>query len=233
MIKEFQYSFQDLEITYNDISELLGYYKTEIPDPFSEIIEIALKESSRLIEIKAAYIYFNQVNIDTENQEIIIGDQSFTPGETVVSQLRGATSIAIYICTAGNEIYESSVLLNKSGDHLLSYVLDIIGSLAAERAKEKLINGLESEVTQNGLNISDPNSPGHSDWNIAEQRKIFSLLPENFCGVQLTETLLMKPIKSVSGIIGIGKALSHESHQCYSCSDTDCIYGKLKRRKKN
>jgi hypothetical protein len=40
---------------------------------------------------------------------------------------------------------------------------------------------------------------------VAEQHKLFSLLPPGICGITLSDSALMHPIKSVSGITGIGK----------------------------
>ncbi len=233
MIKEFQYSFQDLEITFNEISELLGYDQDEIPDPFSEMIGMALNESPHLCQIKAAYKRVTKIHSIIENQQIVIDDQTMMPGKLAFKQLSKASSIAIFLCTAGDDISTRPNELINPGDHILNYIFDIIGSLAAEKAKEKLIKELETDMKQEGLNISDVYSPGHCEWNIAEQEKLFSLLPKNFCGVQLSKSLLMKPVKSVSGIIGIGNALSRKSNQCKTCSDTDCIYGRIKQQKKN
>jgi hypothetical protein len=81
------------------------------------------------------------------------------------------------------------------------------------------------------LGISDRFSPGYCDWNVSEQHKLFNLLPESFCGIHLSESSLMNPIKSVSGIIGIGENLKQLGYQCYWCNDPNCIYGKTKRKK--
>jgi hypothetical protein len=41
----------------------------------------------------------------------------------------------------------------------------------------------------------------------------------------------MHPIKSVSGITGIGKDCKQMGYQCNWCTDSDCFVGKIKRRK--
>jgi cobalamin-dependent methionine synthase I len=47
-------------------------------------------------------------------------------------------------------------------------------------------------------------SPGYGDWPIADQEKIFAVLdPDKNIGVKLTDSHIMIPEKSTSGIMGI------------------------------
>ncbi|MCK7538940.1 MAG: hypothetical protein MZV63_52410 [Marinilabiliales bacterium] len=47
--------------------------------------------------------------------------------------------------------------------------------------------------------ITNRFSPGYCGWDVAEQHKLFSFFKDNFCGITLTESALMNPVKSVSG----------------------------------
>jgi hypothetical protein len=67
---------------------------------------------------------------------------------------------------------------------------------------------------------------------MAEQNKLFSFLPEGFCGVTLSESALMIPLKSISGVIGIGKEVMFNQYSCSDCNDANCIYRKIKYREK-
>ncbi len=233
MIREFSYTFQDQEIVLEDIAELLGFSRDEVPDPFPKLIKLALKEAPGLCKIRAGFKLFASVEIDSAQQKIVIEDQAFYPGKTIFSQLKKATSIAIFTGTAGNDISFRSKQLADNGNQLLSYVIDVIGSLVAEKTVNKLTSELEKEFKTSELNISDPYSPGYCNWNISEQEKLFALLPGNFCGITLSESLLMHPLKSVSGFIGIGETLKQEGYQCNRCNDVNCLYGRIKRQKKN
>jgi hypothetical protein len=59
---------------------------------------------------------------------------------------------------------------------------------------------------------------------VADQHKLFSFFPENCCGVSLTESALMHPIKSVSGIIGLGKEVRYREYTCNLCGLAECFY---------
>ncbi|NSW95142.1 MAG: methionine synthase, partial [Bacteroidales bacterium] len=87
---------------------------------------------------------------------------------------------------------------------------------------------LERRLAAEGLNITNRFSPGYCGWDVAEQHKLFSLLPGNFCKIRLTESALMDPIKSVSGIIGAGLHVKRRPYTCNFCDMKDCIYRRLK-----
>lgn len=94
---------------------------------------------------------------------------------------------------------------------------------------DKIQDEMEQHLRQYGLNITDRYSPGYCGWNVDEQQKLFSLFPDKFCGVTLTPHSLMQPVKSVSGIIGIGPEVSRKGYTCNVCDMANCIY----RKKKN
>ena len=50
------------------------------------------------------------------------------------------------------------------------------------------------------------------------------VLHDNFCGITLTESALMVPMKSVSGIIGVGKTVQRVDYTCDLCGMKDCTY---------
>jgi hypothetical protein len=232
MIKEFQYSFNELEILNSDIEELLGFEEGAIPEPFPELIASALSYAPTICNIKAGYKIFNHTEVGTDKQSIRICDQLFNPSKVIITQFKNASSFALFICTAGAEITQHAKEVSENGDPLLSYVFDVIGSVTVEKATDKVQKSLEMESQKTGLHISDRFSPGYCEWSVAEQKKLFSLMPENFCGVSLSESSLMSPIKSVSGIIAIGNDMEQKGYQCHWCTEKNCIYGKIKRQKK-
>ena len=71
-------------------------------------------------------------------------------------------------------------------------------------------------------------SPGYCGWHVSEQQLLFPLFEGQTCGVRLTDSSLMVPIKSVSGIIGLGKEVRRLDYTCGLCDFKQCY----KRRKK-
>jgi hypothetical protein len=110
-------------------------------------------------------------------------------------------------------------------------VYDILGSITVEKATDNIQEFLAADCKASELGISDRFSPGYCEWSVSEQQMLFDLMPKRFCGVTLSESSLMSPIKSVSGIIAIGKGFNPKGYQCNWCNDKNCIYGKIKRKK--
>lgn len=232
VIKEFQFTFNELGVTKSDIEELLGFNGGVIPEPFPGLIEFALNEANAVCNIRGGFKIFDSAEVAVSSETIKIGNQVFNPSNIVKTQFKNAGSLALFIATAGAEISERAKNLTENGDPVSGYVFDVLGSVTVAKAAEKLLKMLETEMQVSGLTISDSFSPGYCEWSVAEQQKLFALMPENFCGVTLSESSLMWPIKSVSGMTAIGINLEHKGYQCYWCTDKDCFYGKIKRQKK-
>ena len=101
---------------------------------------------------------------------------------------------------------------------------DAIASQTVELAIDKVQCHLENELMTFGLKTTNRYSPGYCGWHVSEQQKLFSLLPDSFCDITLTESSLMMPIKSVSGIIGIGPHVKKIDYTCRLCDLKDCVY---------
>lgn len=232
MIKEFRYTFKELGIVNGDIGELMGFEDGVIPEPFPELIDFALNNFPPICSIKGGYKTFNSNEASIGKNTITINGQVFNPSKIIITQFKNASSLGLFICTAGPEISQLSKEVSGNGDPLLSYVYDLIGSITVEKVTDKIQNELEVECQKSGLKLSERFSPGYCDWNVAEQQMLFALMPENFCGVSLSESSLMSPIKSVSGIIAIGDQMERKGYQCLWCTDKNCMTGKIKRQKK-
>jgi hypothetical protein len=228
----FHFHFKDLGISPGEIEELMGFEPGESPEPFPLLIKEGLEMAPGYCQIKGGYQIFDAVEANQANETIRIGDQLFSPGKNVVSRFKNTSQAALFVCTAGIGISELSKQLSSKGDDLLAFVTDIIGSVTVEKAADKIQEKILEEVAPSGLGITDSFSPGYCNWSVAEQQKLFALLPPDFCGISLSESSLMNPIKSASGIIGIGTNCKQTGYQCSGCTDQQCIYGKIRRRKK-
>ncbi|QGY43367.1 methionine synthase [Maribellus comscasis] len=232
MITKLRYSFEELSLSLHEIEEYMGFEKGLSPDPFPELIKAGLLKASFLCNISGGIKVLSPAFVDKTNNQIRMGNTTFSPGKIVTARLFHANSAALFVCTAGNQISEHSKKISTEGDALTGYIFDTIGSLIVEKAVDKMQEWLKNKMAIHGLNISDRFSPGYCNWDVSEQQKLFSLLPPRFCGITLSSSSLMNPIKSVSGIIGIGPELKQKGYQCNWCDDLNCFYGKIKRQKK-
>jgi cobalamin-dependent methionine synthase I len=85
---------------------------------------------------------------------------------------------------------------------------------------------LEQEIE--GFRHTSRYSPGYCGWHLSEQRKLFRLLGDSPCGIELSDVCLMKPIKSISGIIGVGRNVKEKQYGCRYCEMETCYRKRIK-----
>ncbi len=225
----FHFRFPELGLTREKIARVMGYDDGIAPEPFDDIIEEVLDAAPDYCDITGGYVLRENIHIDRINQSIRIDDVTFDLKRIITNQLRKSEHVALFLCTAGAGIGEWSGKLMKSGDMIKGYVVDVTGSETVDAAMDIIQDGMEKELKVKGLKITERYSPGYCQWQVSEQKKLFSFFPENFCGVRLSPSSLMYPIKSISGIIGIGKEVKRKGYSCNLCDMKDCLY----RRKRH
>ena len=86
---------------------------------------------------------------------------------------------------------------------------------------------IRSDAEERGLGATRRFSPGYCGWSVAEQQELFSFLPDAFCGVTLTPSSLMIPVKTVSGIVGLGPGVVRSAYHCHVCDDDRCYHRRI------
>ncbi len=221
----FRFDFDELNISGDLLPPLMGYDDpVAAPEPVLESIGELLKNGQQICNIRGGYILYDKVHIDPVNNKVTCHDQEFTTEKIVTRQLKGSESAAWFLCTAGEEISGYTRRLIDEGDFMKGYVVDVMANVVVEAAMDRIQSSLEAAMEKSGHKITNRYSPGYCNWDIAEQKKLFSLFPENYLNITLSESCLMIPVKSVSGIIGIGKDVIFNNYTCHFCSDKACLY---------
>jgi hypothetical protein len=208
----------------------MGYQTGTAPEPVTQLINEVTEELLPLDGIKAEYRIFPLISLSREEKSLHIEDVVFNIKPIIYRQINEAEEAALFICTAGPVVGEKSSSNMKSGDLLRGYVYDVIGSEVVEAAVDIMQEELRKEVGVLGMKITNRFSPGYCGWDVAEQHKLFSFFKDNFSGITLTESALMNPVKSVSGVIGIGRNVRFTEYQCKLCGDKNCIYRNKKSK---
>ncbi|MGZ5424602.1 MAG: vitamin B12 dependent-methionine synthase activation domain-containing protein [Candidatus Aminicenantales bacterium] len=121
-----------------------------------------------------------------------------------------------YIITVGPDLERAA---SAQDDLLKQYYLEEMANFALEKSAAWLSSRLEERY---GLGPLSAMSPGSlEDWPISEQTKLFSIFgdTEQLVGVRLTDSRLMLPRKSISGIL----FPSEEGFQsCQLCDRAHC-----------
>jgi hypothetical protein len=148
-----------------------------------------------LVRMKAVY---DVSYIGVKDRETVeIGGVIFR-SRVLRHNLDRAQKVFPFILTAGPELERTAASL---GDLLRQYYLEEIANIVLEQAAGWLAEKLSRRWGFPGLSSMSPGSL--EDWPIREQSKLFSLFgdTEKSIGVKLTDSLLMIPRKSISGIL--------------------------------
>lgn len=165
--------------------------------------------------------------LDLQAGTLTVEGVTFQVGSQVCGYLKEATEAALFLCTAGALFSDEAHALNAAGDFLEAYIIDAIGSLTVERAMDRIHELLAQEQAARGLKITNRYSPGYCNWPLVDQRALFGFVGENPTGIVLSQSCLMHPIKSVSGVIGIGEKARRRAYGCVICQNKTCIYRRL------
>lgn len=221
----YHFNYQDLDIDPQKMEYLMGYAQPgSCPEPVTEMIHNILERAPKLVDLKGGLLKVDPVKVDRENRLLICREQVFHTGKIVTNHLRHSELAAWFICTVGEKLPNYSRIMMEQGDIMEGYVVDVAGNLIVEKAMDKMQEILEKELAEEGLKTTNRYSPGYCEWDIAEQKKLFSLFPNEFLGVHLTESCLMQPMKTVSGVIGIGKNVKNNPYTCNYCTQANCLY---------
>jgi hypothetical protein len=183
-----------------DILRSLGYPPEVTPLAYVvQSVEMLLKEAEAYLHPRGTYSLYEPTALTERSLE--------TGGATIVGDigaiLHGASRIAVFMVTVGDEIAREAKARCDSGDAFGGLVLDTIGSWAAELTMDALMAEMRSELAA-GESFSARYSPGFCGMDLDQQRVLFRLAPAGDIGISLLPTLFMQPLKSISGIVGLG-----------------------------
>jgi hypothetical protein len=228
ILKEYNLHPGQIGVDQKMVAKPMGLDAGCLQEPYRGIVHQCLAESAHYKNIRGGYRITERIGLDRAKKTITAEGITFYPGEQVFRYLEHSEMMAFFVCTAGNEVSDRTRELNQAGQYLEGYITDLIGSILVEKAMDIIHNMLRADVKESGLQATNRYSPGYCHWKVDEQRQLFRLFPAGFCGVRLSDSALMNPIKSVSGVIGIGKNVGYREYICDACTSVNCIYRDLR-----
>ena len=221
-------AFGELIIPVREIYSFMGFGENDEPDAVTAATTAQLlAEAATFLRPSFEYHFFDG-HISDSQQELVIegpsGTVTFSAGKIICRQLRSASRFAVFVATVGEGYFKWTDAVRSRDDVFQTYVADCIGSQVVESAADCMEKVLQGRLEADGLKRTNRYSPGYCGWHVSEQPKLFSLFPDrNPCGIELTDSCLMLPVKSVSGIIGIGPEARLMPYSCNICTMKMCF----------
>ncbi|MHB1134394.1 MAG: hypothetical protein ACYC4L_18645 [Chloroflexota bacterium] len=156
----------------------------------------------------------------------LAGGQRFT-SKKLSALLAGAESLGVMVGTIGDRLEEEVSRLFASAEYMEALTLDAIGTVAVEEVCQQIRSLIcRCHADPAGWRVGPSLGPGYQYWDVREQEVVFTLLPAASIDVQLTESCLMLPRKSLSAIVPLGRQLritaDEEEPPCRYCDRRDC-----------
>jgi len=185
-------------------------------------LEIKLKDI-----IKPRFSYRIGKVKSTDNGVVYVeGGLSFT-SSNLEKTMKDCNEIIFFIATIGDGIEEKIAQFTEENYLSKAYILDSMGSVTIENMVEEFYQAMRERYKSKGREVTFRFSPGYCDWSIKDQKKLFSFFEPHPTGVELTDSCLMQPRKSISGIFGILPPDTDSSflpyNPCSECSKKNCI----------
>lgn len=171
-----------IKIPQKKLLHRLGY-KSGADSQNSSINELISEEKSRLPKLLAPQAVYVVLDYQETNRHPIF---------------ESAEKVALCLCTIGSELEKTSSELIQQNEMLKGFILDSLGSEAAEEVAAQSDKIIAAQARKSGLWPSKRYSPGYGIWDIKEQKYLFEVLPAAEIGVSLSPSFMMNPRKSVS-----------------------------------
>ncbi|WP_295959378.1 vitamin B12 dependent-methionine synthase activation domain-containing protein [uncultured Alistipes sp.] len=212
--------FAELGLTPRGVWNSSGNAACALDEQTEELFRSVWNEIAAVC--RPCYGYEIYRNEGVSERTVGLGGVSLKTGPVITPCLKDAEEFALIVATAGAEFEALLRRIKASGDIVREFLADMVGSEIAEAIGTVLSRNLAAEQAERGYAVSNSYSPGYCGWHVREQQILFSLLPKHPCGITLSESCLMTPIKSISGIIAVGPRVIKAPYGCAICGRKDC-----------
>ncbi len=217
--------FEELRLTKKSVYTEMGYGNETPKEPVRLLVDELFNKAGTVVKPR---FYFQVSEGQIDQDRIICNSLILHVNHTIATLLKNSEKFIFFAATAGMEYQEVHNELSKGDDALTLFVWDALGSCIAEATGDVMEKSVEAELP--GMPHTNRFSPGYCGWHVSEQKILFSLLPSNVCGIQLNESALMYPIKSISGVMGAGLHVDTRKYGCQFCELDTCYKKRLKKR---
>jgi len=108
----------------------------------------------------------------------------FNTQKIIYHKIKKVEKISFFIGSADYELKNWSKQQMKSGDLVLGYIIDSVGSVAIEAAIGNIHDNFEDSLKKKNMFVTNRFSPGYCGWDVVEQHKLFSFCPDK-CAINI------------------------------------------------
>jgi len=176
---------------------LSGIDVTAVPEKYGDTV---IQAKSVVQDNLNIYIIYKCEDIkEIAADEVVLENGLVFSGKMPATILKDATQVVTCVITLAG----FQALIEKEPDFLVQYFMDTWGSAYVESAQAYLGKKVLDELREEGKSRTHLWSPGQYGFELKNQKTIFELLNPEEVGCTLTKKMMMVPVKSGSGIMGV------------------------------
>lgn len=206
--------------------QVLAAMGITLPAASHRHLPLALEAIALYVELAAPVGMWRPIDAE-EFAEVYKGEGHNSSSTPLAEMFPRAFDLAIYAVTLGERVCQEIEMRFQNDDFALGAALDAAASEGAELAAAELEKSYAGTFRRKHSMMRF--SPGYCGWHVSGQRKLFDYLQPEAIKIELSPSCLMKPIKSVSGVIVSGSRKIFDFHDDYSFCD-DCVTHSCRER---
>ena len=141
------------------------------------------------------------LDVRWDGEAVRLGEAVALPGSMARTMLRDCGRAALLVCTLG-PTFDARMRTAQARDMAEAVMLDALGSALAEEGCDAAEKELAARLP--GMHLTDRFSPGYGDLPLTVQPEVLAATDAmRRLGVQVTESCLLIPQKTITAVIGI------------------------------
>lgn len=210
-----------MEWNEREILRYLGHRGQEIPENVEELIKECERELEQMASPRAMW---KEYPLSIQDHVLDMGFLQMR-SKSLERNLRDCERVILFAATLGSKV---DVLLHRYNMIQMSkaVVMQAASVAMLETFCDEKNQELKNSYEAKGWYLRPRFSPGYGDFPLECQREIAPALEMGKrIGINLTDTLLMMPSKSVTAVIGASRLPRNCTVQgCEVCAKRDCAY---------
>jgi hypothetical protein len=218
---------EDAQSDMDSILKNLGMpSKNAIPENVKQLLK---KAKEIFLERSQPVFLFAEITVP-EFETVYFGEgqnEKITPVDQIFKK---ADSLALFTLTIGEKISSEIEKLFKTSEFALGGVLDAVASAGTDKTADCMESHYFKLLKKKGKvkpkAVIARYSPGYCGWHMSGQKKLFEFLHPQDIGITLLDSYLMRPLKSISGVMVVGDKKIHIFEDtypfCSQCKTRSC-----------
>ena len=226
-----QIGIDQLQVSAREVGRYAGGSRYHLDDKLKALAEEMLERAKQFVKPVFTYaVHPVESNHHNKGPRLTNGGYVEFPEEEKDPQI---VALAPVVCTLGPGLEDETHRLMKDGELLTALFLDAVGVAHIELLSHGARQHVKKKVAERGLFTGCPFGPGYHGMPLDSQSQLFEYVDAKRIGVQLNDSGVMLPMKSISFWLRITrdkKAAEDHGYKCRNCDMENCLYRKVPYR---